>query len=81
MGQVGQQACRQSTHRAEEAVVARRCAQVAEKSAGHRLILRQHRADDDALAIGQVQHVDQVGRIVMDLVEHGRAPPGAQAAR
>ena len=70
-----QQLARQLAHRGHEPVVAGRRRKVAEEGDGQVLILRQHRPDDDALAAGKAHHVDQVGGIAMDLVDHGRDPP------
>jgi hypothetical protein len=44
-------------------------------------ILRQDRPDDDAVAAGQVHHVDQLRGIVMDPVSHIVASGAQRAVR
>ncbi len=81
VGEALDQLRRQMAHRAHEPVVARRRRQIAEEVRRQPLVLGQHGADDHALPAGQPHHIDQLGWIAMDLIEHGALSCSAYAAR
>ena len=62
---------RQLAQAGHEAVVAGGGGQVAEERACQVLVLGQHRPHHDAPAAGEKHHVDQLGRVAVDLVGHG----------